>query len=69
MDEKLTPELRQKLIEKIQNVVNADVLNVEDALVILEVCERAIKREDADITEQYIAGTLWQDEGKDDEEC
>ena len=67
MDKKLTPELRDKLIEKIRNVANADVLTAEDALVILDVCERAIQRENADITEQYMEASLFQDDGEDGE--
>ncbi len=62
MEEKLTPELKEKLIEKIQKVVDTDVLNVADALLLIEVCDRALQRERSAISELYMENAVSQDE-------
>lgn len=62
MDEKLTQELQEKLVEKIQNVVNADVLTVADALLLIEICDKALAREQAELAERYMENAVSPDE-------
>ena len=53
-----TQEQKDILVKKIKDVIDADILNDEDVLAILEICRNAADREITDVTEQYLVDRL-----------
>ena len=58
MNEILTPERRDALIDKFTRIAHADVLTNADALSILEVIGQACKRASADIEEGILKAMI-----------
>ena len=58
MDEILTAERRNALIDKFTRTAQADVLTNADALAILEIVEQACKRASADLEEGMLLAMI-----------
>lgn len=54
MNEILTPERRDALIDKFTRIAQADVLTNADALAILEIIGQACKRASAELEEEML---------------
>lgn len=49
-------ELKSSLVDTVQSSV--EVLNDDDALAIVQICKRAVNREIANVSEQYLADSI-----------
>lgn len=62
MEEILTPEHRDELIERFTHVAKADILTNMDALTIVKILEEACRRADAELEEEMLKAMLEGDE-------
>ena len=49
-------EFKDELVEVVKS--STEVLNDEDALAIMEICKRAVNREIANVSEEYLTESL-----------
>lgn len=57
---------REAFLGKIRKVVEADVLSDEEALTIIQICKDALKRREAEITEEYLMSVMSQERAEEE---
>lgn len=55
---RMDEDRKQRLVELVTDTVNADILNEEDALGIIDICQGACERAQQELMEEYLKTAL-----------